>query len=818
MGVSPMHLVNQKRMGETPMPRKDDMTFVRVIRILLATATALVVLWAFGFVGYRFVRSHFGPRRPITLTVLHWGDNAENAILEKLCKRYEDLHPDIHIENISVADYDPKLKTMFAAGTPPDVFYLAAEKLTEMASLGVVVPLDEYVERERKSGTGQWLDDFYPILLDAFRYDGQHVGRGPIYGLPKDFTTVVMYVNVDLFNKAGVKVPYDGWTWQEYEETCRKITALSKTEGRNIYGGVIESWPGVLRNTLWSYGGEYFSDDFQNTLLDTPESQNALKMIRRLRFDDRIVFNATSGNKEQGGQEFFSGNIGVHGPIGCWKTPRYRSIPAKTGPNDPDPAHFTWDVVPVPRGTKQASAIFTVAWSMSTSTKHREQSFDLIKFMCGPDGNAMNARLGLALPSLQSVAKTDAFLGGLPRHSQVFLDAIEYAKLGQFPKQPEAFRIIEKETTSCLQQGVGTTEQCAQSIQQQWRAQLSSPLKTRDYPRMPWGRIVLITLLLVLTATALVYWHARREKIGALDRRAERAGWLFISPWLIGFVVLTLGPMIVSALLSLTRWTAMTPFTHAEFVGTHNYQHLFRSDPSFYHSLWVTIYFVAVAVPLSQAAALGIALLMNSRIRTIALFRTIYFVPSVVSGVALATLWLWIFNANIGPLNKLLAPIARVFGTTPPDWIGTDATRWGVPAFVLMGLWGVGGGMIIYLAGLKGIPVSLYEAATIDGAGKVRQFWNITLPMLSPLLFYQLVMGIIGSFQVFTQAKVMLPDGGPGNFALFYVFNLYRQAFEFHEMGYASAMAWILFLLLLGLTILIFRASKNLVYYEGLRT
>ena len=151
----------------------------------------------------------------------------------------------------------------------------------------------------------------------------------------------------------------------------------------------------------------------------------------------------------------------------------------------------------------------------------------------------------------------------------------------------------------------------------------------------------------------------------------------------------------------------------------------------------------------------------------------------------------------------------------PPPLVAV--VGWAVPGLVIMGLWGVGGGMIIYLAGLKGIPTSLYEAATIDGAGPMRRFWNVTLPMLSPLIFYNVVMGIIGSFQVFTQAMVMT-GGGPNNLTLFYVLNLYRQAFEFHQMGYASALAWVLFLMVLVLTILIFRGSKNLVYYEGLKT
>jgi multiple sugar transport system permease protein len=184
----------------------------------------------------------------------------------------------------------------------------------------------------------------------------------------------------------------------------------------------------------------------------------------------------------------------------------------------------------------------------------------------------------------------------------------------------------------------------------------------------------------------------------------------------------------------------------------------------------------------------------------------------VVSGVALAVLWRQIFNNDYGLMNAFLRKVI-----TPPDWLGRDAAGWAIPAFVIMGLWGVGGGMIIYLAGLKGIPTSLYEAATIDGASAPRRFWNVTLPMLSPLIFYNFVMGIIGSFQVFTQAMVMT-GGGPNNATLFYVLNLYRQAFQFHQMGYASALAWVLFVIVLGLTILVFRGSKNLVYYEGLKT
>jgi multiple sugar transport system permease protein len=215
-------------------------------------------------------------------------------------------------------------------------------------------------------------------------------------------------------------------------------------------------------------------------------------------------------------------------------------------------------------------------------------------------------------------------------------------------------------------------------------------------------------------------------------------------------------------------------------------------------------------------AALAVAMLMNSKVRGIHIFRTLYFVPSVVSGAALSVMRLQIFNNKYGIFNKVLARPARLLHSSPSDWFGADAGRWAIPGFVIMGLWGVGGGMIIYLAGLKGISASLYEAATIDGAGPARRFWNVTLPMLSPLIFYNLMMEIIGSFQVFTQAYIMTGPG-PDDSTLFYVLNLYRQAFEFHNMGYASALAWILFLIILALTLFVFASSKRLVYYEGLK-
>ncbi|MEA2709549.1 MAG: multiple sugar transport system permease protein [Phycisphaerales bacterium] len=798
------------------------MTLARASRLLLALAATLIVVWSFFDVGRRGVaRWRLRHEKPVTLTVLHWGDQGEDALVAKLIDRYTRENPKVQIIRINPGnnDYRYKLKTMMAAGTPPDVFYLPADLLPDMASLKLIRPVDDLIEKDIAAGNKATYDDYFPILLDVYRYDSAtgRVGVGPLYGLPKDFTTTCMYVNLDLFERAGVKVPYDGWTWAEYETACRKITALSdqpEFAGRKIYGGFLQIWPDSLRNVIWTFGGDFFGGgggDFRDVVLDEPRAQEALNFIKRGRLDDKFLYNPT-GDIQRGGQEYFTGNIGCIGPIGRWMVPRYSQITS-----------FRWDVVPTPYTEKknQASMIYYTAWTMSAKAKNPEECFKLQKFLCGGPGAIEQSRLGLAIPPLKSVAYSKDFLEppGLPKlNSKVFLDAIAYARIQQIPRQQEWEQLVRSKIDNSIKLGQSDTMSNAKDIERLWIAELDSPLRVKQWRPLRWDLILSVTLAALATLIALLWMRARREKLGPLDRASERAGFSFILPWLIGFLALTAGPMVVSLILSFTKWSAMTPMADALGVGGANYKQMLFADERFRQSLRVTVWFVALAVPLGQIAALGVAVLMNTRVRGIAVYRTIYFVPSlIVTSVVGGVLWMQLLNPDYGLINTLLRPLAAIFHTTPPDWLGRDAARWAIPAFVGMSLWGVGGAMILYLAGLKGIPISLYEAATIDGAGQVRKFWNVTLPMLSPLIFYNLVMGIIASFQVFVQAMVMT-QGGPDDLTLFYVLNLYRQAFEFHNMGYASALAWVLFLILLGVTILVFKGSKRLVYYEGLKT
>jgi len=287
-------------------------------------------------------------------------------------------------------------------------------------------------------------------------------------------------------------------------------------------------------------------------------------------------------------------------------------------------------------------------------------------------------------------------------------------------------------------------------------------------------------------------------------QREAVVGYLFLSPWIVGFLVFLVGPMVASVLLSFTQYKVIKA---PVWIGLANYQRMF-SDDLFYHSLRVTVTYTAISVPLGIMAALGIAILLNQKIVASGVFRTIYYLPSIISGVAVAIVFAWIFNFRFGILNYLLSLV----GIEGPNWLGSS--RYALSAFVIMSLWGIGGTVVIFLAALQGVPQALYEAAEIDGAGSWRRFLNITLPMISPAILFVLIMGVIGTLQTFTQAYIMT-GGGPANATLFYLLYLYKNAFNWFEMGYASALAWLLFLVIMACTLLMIRSSAFWVHYES---
>ena len=290
----------------------------------------------------------------------------------------------------------------------------------------------------------------------------------------------------------------------------------------------------------------------------------------------------------------------------------------------------------------------------------------------------------------------------------------------------------------------------------------------------------------------------------AKGRRAV-TGYLFMLPFILGFLLWFLVPALVAMWLTLFDWNMIRD---PVYVGWGNFAKIFR-DKLLVQSLKVTSYYTLVSVPLSLVLSLLIALLLNTKVPGMSVFRTIYYVPSIVPAVANAVLWNFVFSTEFGLVNMLL----RALGLRKIMWFRDP--EWAMPALIIMSLWGLGNSVVIYLAGLQGIPEVLYEAAEIDGAGRWAKLRRVTIPLLSPVILFNLIMGIIGSFQVFI-AGYLITDGGPQNATLFYVLYTYRTGIQYLNMGYAAVLAWILFFIILGLTLLVFRYVGRLVHYEAL--
>ncbi|WP_017814929.1 carbohydrate ABC transporter permease [Paenibacillus shenyangensis] len=287
-------------------------------------------------------------------------------------------------------------------------------------------------------------------------------------------------------------------------------------------------------------------------------------------------------------------------------------------------------------------------------------------------------------------------------------------------------------------------------------------------------------------------------------RRETLLMYAFISPWVIGFVVFALFPILASLYYSFTDYDII----HSpQWIGLGNYKEMFADD-LYWNSVMVTLKYTFISVPLQLLLAMGFALLLNQKLPFKGFFRTAMYFPSMVSGVAMSLLWYWAFNPQIGLFNYMLS----WFGVKGPAWLMDPNTA--LYSLIIMSFWGVGGAMIIFLAGLQGVPTSLLEAARLDGAGRLSIFWHVTLPMISPVLLFQLILGVIESFQVFTQAFVMT-HGGPNYSTWFYVYGLYTSAFKEYRAGYSSAMAWVLLIVVLIVTYIIMKLSNRYVYYEG---
>ena len=477
------------------------------------------------------------------------------------------------------------------------------------------------------------------------------------------------------------------------------------------------------------------------------------------------------------------------------------------------------------------------AWAIPATAKHKEAAWELLKFMMSHEGRRASAEVeaGLAratgkpyIPPLNpdmafhaenrelymvnNSQVTPRLLAAYDLYSSMMTRA-KYRPVTPVGQKLWNEHMLAQERACSHTMDVAAALHTGQRNVQHALDRLQHP---PDGSKVNWNIMIYLYVGVVASGVVGAIVAERRRRRKGLGRRDWISGYLGISPWLIGFLVFSLGPILFSLIISFCNWDILN---EARFTGLDNYEQLLGSytdpatgevidnDAEFWTSLANTG-FMVLSVPLGIALGLAIALLLNSTVRGMAFFRTVYYLPAIVPAVATFLIWLWVFNDQHGIMNMTL----RWIGVAdPPKWLQSQA--WAKPALIIMGLWGVGGGMLIWLAGLKNIPEQLYEAAEIDVAGANRRLFHITLPMLSPYIFFNFVLGLIGVFQIFEPAYLMT-NGGPSNATLFYSFKLCNEAFRYLNMGTASAMAWIMFMIIMGLTLLNLWAGKRWVHYE----
>ncbi|MCA9254648.1 MAG: extracellular solute-binding protein [Phycisphaerales bacterium] len=778
------------------------------LRSIVALVAAALVLWAFYWVLSRpWRRTPLGPNQ-IELSVLHWGENNEDAIVAALVRDFEAQNPDIRIKRNNVgqaAIVNTKLQTSFAAGDPPDIFYLGYEKTADFGSKGLLADLQELIDEDIRQGHPTVdLDDYFPASLDTFRFDAekQIVGQGKLIALPKDFTTVGFYYNIDLLRRAGVEPPPpDGWTWNEFHDAAQKVARLP-----DCYGADFATWEAMIRIWLWTHGERLAEPDWLTFHLDDPGLRAALRELQDWFHNEKRTLVSAKTQLETGLEPFLAGNVGFAGPFGRWKVPTYRLI-----------KDFAWDFTPMPHaaGKPPVNGLLTAAWAIARDTPHRDAAWRFVKYMNSVRGQTRMCEAGLAIPVLRSVAYSDAFKqeGMRPANWKAYLDAAEVARVIDWPVDPKYLHQLRVRLEDIYKQDK-PVDRAMDLVAKDWRNNAEQRRHQLAYTDVGWTNVTLAVAGPIALILAIIAWRWWVRRARGIAFQEEVAGTLMISPWLIGFAAFMAFPVVMSLLLSFMHWSGMAPLTSAQWVGFDNFRNL-AQDEAFRHSLRITAYYALLAVPSGQLIALFAALLLSREWRTIGFFRAAWYLPSVLAGVGMAIMWKWVFHHDYGLLNAILEPI-WIFSDHPPRWLEKDAQTWAVPAFAIINIWSMGGAMMVYLAGIKGIPKHLYEAADIDGAVGWHKFVNVTLPMLSPVILFNVVIAIITSFQVFTQAYVMT-GGGPGDASMFYVVSLYNRAFDLHEMGYASAMAWLLLVIILVLTGMLMWGSKKFVYYEALK-
>lgn len=770
-------------------------------------------------------------------TLTMWGAGLEKSVesygFDALVKAFEKEH-NVRVLRLSMGagGMDPqKLSTAIAGGVAPDLVRQDRFTVGDWASRDAFQPLDDLIARDQDLPDGVREKDYYSATWNEAVYQGK------VYAIPNTTDDRALYINRDILLKAGyTEAPR---TWAELREMAVKLTKYDK-RGNITQVGFLPNFGNVwLYMYAWQNGGEFMSPDGRTCTLSAPENVEALQYMVDLTNDlggwDKIAA-FTSGFRGEALDPFLTGKVAMK-VDGNWFT---NSI-ARYKPT----LDFMVAPAPVPADRYYGRGRFAgqprfITWSggfswvipRGVSGDQRELAWEFIKFDTSLRGQriqweaqreAYRAKGRPLVPEMRANQVVneqilDEFVARRPRIQaamEVFSGLMPFSKfrpvtfVGQrlWDEHVRAYDLAVRGIMSPKAALVQGQEAVQKELDKAFAREQFQPL-----PNIAYVLMVVAAVVLVFASLAWVLWRASRQ--GRNGRQETLAAYLFAAPWIIGFLVFTLGPILASIMLSFTDYDVL----HApRWVGGFNYADLLNPEggwPMLLKSFQNVAFMSFYGIPLSMAAGLGIALLLNTQVKGMHYYRTAYYIPSIAPVVANAILWLWLLNPQYGLINHgWNATITQWTGLAAPNWMSDPG--WSKPAFILMGLWGAGGGMILWLAGLQGIPQHLYEAAELDGAGTWSKFRNVMLPMLSPTIFFLAVMGVIGTLQIFEIAYIMggQPLGSPADSTMMPVVLLFQNAFQYFKMGYASALAWILFVVILAITLVQLYFSKRWVHY-----
>ena len=716
----------------------------------------------------------------VTLRLVDWADLDEIPLQEEAIAEFKRLHPSIDIlyEPNPGRQYEQKLLTALAADAPPDVFLLDSKLIPSFTNKKILLDLMGWLE-PLAIDTSQW---FGSVMNIARRGDA-------LYAFPKGFTPLVMYYNKTLLRASGLPPPPEDWTWDDYLSYAHALTRDTDHDGTaDQYGTVFVNYYFYWIPWVWSAGGDVVGPDgtASSGFLNSNATEEALQFLIDLRTRHRV--SPDIGSWAQAGKTgatqalFINGNVGMM-VDGHWRMPKFLQY-IREGTLD-------IGVAPLPRHSsgRKVNVMYESGWCVPVGTRHRREAVILAAFMAGETASRIRASRQLEIPATVAVARevVEADPTGLER---AFVREVEYCRQ-PWGSRLERFTEIEWVLQDAVDE-VMVNQKPMRETMTAYAARIDATLAgIRSNERFDFRPIrehseilrFLVGVILVLVCAALILYFRTARR----DRRHTAVSFSFLAPSLLHLAVFVFTPIVFSAYLSMHRWDIVV--AEKPLIGTQNFGEML-SDPSFWNALRNTLLYT-LNVPLGMTVSLSVALLLNRRLAGLGFLRTLYFLPSVTSFVAIALVWIWIYHPTFGVANYVLSTA----GLPPLQWLNSSQTA--MVSIIIFSIWlGVGYQMVIFLAGLQGIPEELYEAARIDGAGRWRLFRSITWPLLRPTTFFILVTSMIASFQVFTSVYIMT-TGGPVGSTDVIVYHIYQAAWEQLRMGYASAMSWVLFIIVM---------------------